>query len=476
MEMERARGGSRMAMSGHEMSREERRQMIVEHHKATAWIPALTAILGLWLATSPVMFHYRSQVHGRLDVAAAVLVVVLATVWLLKPLTFFAQWAIAVIGFWLLLEPLVFWSGAPEFVTDTFLGALLIACTVLIPEMPGMMMVMKPGPQVPPGWSYNPSSWLQRAPIIALALISFFASRYLAAFQLGHIIPVWDPFFGDGTRRVLTSEVSRAWPISDAGLGSISYLLEVLMGFMGGQDRWRTMPWMVTFFGILVVPLGAVSIVLVMLQPIAVGAWCTVCLLTAALMLIMIPLALDEVWAMGEFLIRSHRAGKPFWRTFFMGDTIEGGQQEDSRIPQFGSPLPQFWNPMVWGISLPWNFVASAAMGLWLMFAPAIFGSNASAADADHLLGALIVTGSVILFAEVARPFRWLNLLLGMAVIAAPFFSSGNNTASITNDIVAGLLVMILNVRRGPILERYGLWNRYLHVETQDRSMERKAA
>lgn len=35
------------------------------------------------------------------------------------------------------------------------------------------------------------------------------------------------------------------------------------------------MPWMVAFFGILVVPLGIVSITLIILQALAVGAWCT---------------------------------------------------------------------------------------------------------------------------------------------------------------------------------------------------------
>jgi hypothetical protein len=72
------------------------------------------------------------------------------------------------------------------------------------------------------------------------------------------------------------------------------------------------MPWMVTFFGILAVPLGVTSIVLVILQPLSVGAWCTICLATALAMLIMIPLTLDEVVAMGQFLAQSRREGKPF--------------------------------------------------------------------------------------------------------------------------------------------------------------------
>jgi hypothetical protein len=143
---------------------------------------------------------------------------------------------------------------------------------------------------------------MQRGPIIAMAFLGFFLSRYLAAYQMGHVAYPWDPFFGDGTRRVLDSEVSRAWPVSDAGLGEFSYMLEALSGLMGGRNRWRTMPWMVVMFGVLVVPLGVVSLVLVILQPVAVGAWCALCLLTAAAMLIMIAPALDEVVAMGQFL------------------------------------------------------------------------------------------------------------------------------------------------------------------------------
>lgn len=159
-----------------------------------------------------------------------------------------------------------------------------------------------------------------------------------------------EPFFGEGTVKVLTSEVSKAWPISDAGLGAVAYTFEMLMGWMGGKNRWRTMPWMVTFFFILVVPLGVVSIVLVILQPVSVGHWCTLCLATAFVMLWMIPLTVDEVIATGQFLKKSVRDGKPFWRTFWVGDTIEGGEK-DNRTPPYGSPTRQMAAPMVWGVT-----------------------------------------------------------------------------------------------------------------------------
>ena len=47
-------------------------------------------------------------------------------------------------------------------------------------------------------------------PIVILALVGLFVSRYLAAFQLGHTESVWDPFFGDGTRT--TSLVMQTHP------------------------------------------------------------------------------------------------------------------------------------------------------------------------------------------------------------------------------------------------------------------------
>lgn len=474
MEHGMMRGESRMSMQ-HDMTAAQRRQMTIDHHKATIWLPVAVMCFGLWLAITPALFQYRSSPHAWLDALVGIVGLGLGFIWMLHPLRYLAQWAIATLGLWLLFAPLVFRGGPAEYASDTFIGVLFIVLPMLISEMPGMMMVMKAGPQVPPGWSYNPSSWLQRAPIIAIAAISFFASRYLAAFQLGHVEHAWDPFFTEGTRRVLTSEVSRAWPISDGGLGSIAYALEVLMGFMGGQDRWRTMPWMVALFGILVVPLGVTSIVLIILQPVSVGAWCTICLFTALLMLIMIPLTLDEVWAMGEFLVRSKRSGKPVWRTFFLGDTIEGGAKEDTRLPAFGSPVVRFGAAMTWGVTLPWNFIASAVLGVWLMFAPAVFGTTGAAADADHLLGALVVTGSVILLGEVARPFRWLNSLLGIAIAAAPIVVSGG-FASIANDALIGLLVVLLNLRRGGISERYGLWNPYLGLPDDAPEAEKSAA
>jgi len=330
--------------------------------------------------------------------------------------------------------------------------------------MPGMahhMEMMKPGPEIPTGWSYNPSSWHQRAPMIALAFIGWLGSRYLAAFQLGYINTIWEPFFGDGTVKVLTSHVSKMFPISDAGLGAAAYTIEMLMGWMGGKQRWRTMPWMVTFFFILVVPLGIVSIVLVILQPIAVGHWCSICLFTAFVMLLMIPLAVDEVVAMGQFLKISVRNGKSFWRMFWIGGTLDE-TNEDKRTPKYGAGASKLIGPMIWGVSVPWNLLISAALGIWLMFAPAVFGTSGRAADSDHLVGALITTTAVIVMAEVIRAGRFVNVLLGACLAIAPWLLNGATSIARWNDVIAGAVVIALSIPRGPVREHYAKWDRLI--------------
>lgn len=480
------RGVTRMQPDRHgEMTDADRQEMHRRHHHQTLWIYLAVVLLGVWLVASPFTFGYsdpttvggevervtmerglapvseRAAAMAWSDVISGLLLIVLGLL-SLDPRRLWAPWAAAVVGLWLLFAPLVFWAPTPAaYANDSFVGVGVIALTLLIPGMPGMILIMKMGPESPPGWSYNPSAWLQRAPIIAMGWVGFFLARYLAAYQLGYIDGAWDPFFGTGTMEILDSEVSRAWPISDAGLGATAYALEALMGFMGGTGRWRTMPWMVLFFGILVVPLGLVSITLVILQPVAVGTWCTICLLTAVAMLIMIPLTLDEIVAMGQFLVQSRRDGERLWRTFWLGGTVEGGGR-DERSPSFHAPPDQTAPAMVWGITLPWNLLLSALLGVWLMFSPALFQTwGTPFADSDHLVGALVAVVAVIAMAEVTRAARFLNVLAGAWIVAAPWLLSGATTTAAWHDVVVGIALILLSFRRGPVRERYAGWSRY---------------
>lgn len=155
---------------------------------------------------------------------------------------------------------------------------------------------------IPPGWNYNPASLSQRLPIIILAFIGFGIAAYLTLYQLGIIKTVWEPFFGDGSVTILNSFVSEILPVPDAALGAFSYFLDAIGGIVGSQRRWRTMPWLVVLFGLAVGPLGFVSVMLVVLQPVLFDAWCTLCLASAVISVVMIGPAMDEVLASLQYL------------------------------------------------------------------------------------------------------------------------------------------------------------------------------
>jgi uncharacterized membrane protein len=175
----------------------------------------------------------------------------------------------------------------------------------------------------PPGWEINPSTWGQRLPIVGLSLAGFAIATYLALFQLDVVSTVWEPFFGNGSRTVLDSPLSTLLPVPDAALGAVGYLLDAVTGVIGGPGRWRTMPWIVVIFGIAVGPLGAISILLVIAQPVLYDAFCTLCLASAVISLAMIGPAVDEVLASLQELRRVQLAGGSVWRAFWRGPAGE---------------------------------------------------------------------------------------------------------------------------------------------------------
>lgn len=187
---------------------------------------------------------------------------------------------------------------------------------------------------VPP-YKYNPSAWKQRLPICLLACVGAAISVHLALYQWRLIDTVWDPFFDSD--KVLDSNVAKkmySWiGIHDAALGAFAYLGDAILGFAGSSRRWQYRPWMVVLFGIDVIPLGIVSAVLVLMQFMVVGYWCTLCLVTAVISLILVYWAWDEVRVCLTYLWlvwkRTH-SGKLLWCAFcgFRRDETDAAADE----------------------------------------------------------------------------------------------------------------------------------------------------
>lgn len=171
---------------------QQHRKDMRDMHFQMQWVHWLNLALGAWLLASPFAFGLfdpqtfsapvlqvtaergladpasRLQWLGWNDAISGTLVMLFAAL-SLSPRFNWAQWANAAVGFWLLFAPLVFWSpSAAVYNNDTLVGTLVIAFAILVPMMPGMSheAMMDPS-DLPPGWTYSPSTYLQRLPIVA---------------------------------------------------------------------------------------------------------------------------------------------------------------------------------------------------------------------------------------------------------------------------------------------------------------------
>jgi uncharacterized membrane protein len=435
-------------------------QIIKAHQYKTLWTYLVNCILGLWLITSPHLYDYKSSALATSDTVSGASIILFECL-AFSPHRTLVRWCTPAVALWLFFAPLVFWSPTPAaYLIDTLIACLVIALSILLPGMAGKGGIDLPGPDQPPGWTYNPSSWIRRWLGIALALVGFFISRYLAAHQLGYIPHAFDPFFGSGTDKVTGSALSRSFPISDAGFGSVAYIMETLTGFMGDRARWRTAPWIAVMFAVLVLPLGATSVVLVIMQPVVVGAWCGLCLISAAALLSSVPLAVHEAIAVGQFLLEAKAQKKNLWQVFWMGGSIAGAGAEDPDRTNFS--LSQRWIASIRGVTVPWTILAQLAIGIWLMARPDILPSSGRTADCDHLLGAIIVTVAAVATAEVTRIARLINILPGTLLIAAALLLARDLPMVFASEVISGLVLICVSIPKGRIVERYAGWDKYV--------------
>jgi hypothetical protein len=398
----------------------------------------LTIALGCWMIALPLTLGYTKHSIFTSDLISGFLLVLFGWMAMRRA---WAGWAVGIIGLWLQLAPLLFWAPqALMYFNDTIVGAIAIAFAFARQEV-----VRENSP--PMGWSYNPSGWGHRIPTVGLAMLCWFFSRYMAAYQLGYINHIWDPFFKEGTLHVITSDISKSFPVSDAGLGAVCYTLEFLLGWQGTSQRWYQMPWLVFAFAFLVIPVGIVSITLIILQPVAVGAWCSWCLATASCMLLMILLTAGELAGAAQFLAEVQQRKESVWLAFWKG----GSPKRDlMTIP------PSQRNFL--GVTFPWNLLLSFFLGIWLMASPSLLHIQGALATCNYVAGPMIAAISAIACAEVFRIVRYGNILLGAALIVGTWTVGSGLTAVAIHNTVIGFLIIGLALRKGQILGRYGVW------------------
>jgi uncharacterized membrane protein len=161
---------------------------------------------------------------------------------------------------------------------------------------------------VPPGWGENPTAWPKRIRLAVLAFVGLCVASYLTLYQLGVFAHVWDPFFQSGKVLNLLGQ------FPDAALGVGAYLAEIVLNLIGGEDRWRSTPWTVLALGVVISCGAVVSVLLVVVQAVVVGAWCTLCLTSALVSFLVFAWGAKEPLAALGHLERVRRSGGSVWR------------------------------------------------------------------------------------------------------------------------------------------------------------------
>ena len=143
----------------------------------------------------------------------------------------------------------------------------------------------------------------RRARAVALAVLAIAGvavSGYLAAYELGWIGGVWDPLFGDGSERVLSSGIARALPVPDAVLGVVAYGVDAALALLLAAGIGSA----VAIAGCLAVvaSIGAlVGIGLAISQPLLVGTFCTLCLVSTLISIVLAAGAVREAADIGSW-------------------------------------------------------------------------------------------------------------------------------------------------------------------------------
>ncbi|HLV66965.1 MAG TPA: hypothetical protein VKY73_14185 [Polyangiaceae bacterium] len=92
-----------------------------------------------------------------------------------------------------------------------------------------------------------------------------------------------------------------------------------------------------------------------------------------------------------------------------------------------------------------WAQLATAAIGIWLMAAPAVLGYSGPAEDTAHVLGPIIATFALVAAWEATRGVRWVNVVAG-GVLAVVSLALGYEARAAVNGVIAGVVVAGLSL------------------------------
>ena len=302
---------------------------------------------------------------------------------------------------------------------------------------------------IPPGWSRNPSERRGRFFLAALALVGFVVAGYLALYQLKAFSTVWEPFFGEGSHKLLDSSLSRSLPIPDAALGAAVYLLDAVLLLVGGDARWRTHPWVVLANGAISSALCVTGVVLLIVQPIGYDSYCTLCMVSAFISINLFGPMIEEVLASLQYLVRRY--------------TYLPSSQSSSQSPALNPGATRTSKRRSESVSF--RFLIGAAIGLWLMAAPGVLDYARASRSVDRVVGPVIFA---LCIASIWPATRWLgrlNIIVGSWLLVSPVVLQAPDRTLVTTMVCGTMLLALAVFSRPTTAETGGGWSVLMNSE-----------
>lgn len=107
-----------------------------------------------------------------------------------------------------------------------------------------------------------------------------------------------------------------------------------------------------------------------------------------------------------------------------------------------------------------WIRLVNAALGIWLMAAPAVLGYGAPAATNDRIVGPAVATFGIVAMAGATRPARWGNTVFGAWLLVAPWLLGYATWTTRLNDVLVGAVVIAVSLVRGRVDDTFaGGWS-----------------
>lgn len=119
-----------------------------------------------------------------------------------------------------------------------------------------------------------------------------------------------------------------------------------------------------------------------------------------------------------------------------------------------------------------WARWVNIALGIWLMAAPAVLGYGAPASINDRIVGPLVASFATMAMWQVTRSLRWLNLLLGLWLLVAPWLLGYPVGREVANSLLVGTIIALASGVRGPLPHRIG--GGWRAIWQQDRSASKQ--